>query len=117
MSEVSAPAGGLLRLAQSQGAQPPPQYAAAHWVSYGSDEAILLAVVLLAVASGFAYAGKRLRTPVPSSGESPANLSFRRIEVQDLERPMAIDPSSNRWHDIARRLGIWRASVYRVLAA
>ena len=64
MSEAPAPAGALLRLAQAHVDQPPPPYAAAHWVSYGSDEAILLAVVLLVVASGFAYAGKRLRTPL-----------------------------------------------------
>ena len=64
MSEASAPAGALLRLAQAQGAQPPPPHAAAHWVSYGSDEAILLAVVLFVVGSGFAYAGKRLRTQI-----------------------------------------------------
>jgi hypothetical protein len=53
----------LLRLAQAQGAAPPP-YAPAHWVSYGGGEAILLAIVLLVVASGFAYAGKRLRAPL-----------------------------------------------------
>ena len=53
----------LLRLAQAQGAAPPP-YAPASWVSYGGGEAILLAIVLLVVASGFAYAGKRLRAPL-----------------------------------------------------
>jgi hypothetical protein len=52
----------LLRLAQAQGAAPPP--AAAHWVSYGGDEAILLAIVLLVAAGGFAHAGKRLRAPL-----------------------------------------------------
>jgi hypothetical protein len=76
MSEASAPAGALLRLAQAQGAQPPPQYAAAHWVSYGSDEAILLAVVLLVVASGFAYAGKRLRTPLEITRPGGAVAGF-----------------------------------------
>ncbi|HEY4042604.1 MAG TPA: hypothetical protein VGM32_12275 [Rhodopila sp.] len=48
--------GALLRLAQAQQAEPPP-----HWISYGGGEAVLLAIVLLVVASGFAYAGKRLR--------------------------------------------------------
>jgi hypothetical protein len=50
----------LLGLAQAQGAASSP-YSPASWVSYGGGEAILLAVVLLVVASGFAYAGKRLR--------------------------------------------------------
>jgi len=63
MSEGLARADALLRLAQAQGAAPRP-YAAAHWVSYGSGEAILLAIVLLVVAGGFAYAGKRLRAPL-----------------------------------------------------
>jgi hypothetical protein len=53
----------LLRLAQAQGAMPPP-YAQAHWVSYAGGEAILLAIVLLVVASGFAYAAKRLPAPL-----------------------------------------------------
>jgi len=39
-------------------------YAPASWISYGGGEAVLLAILLLAVASGFAYAGKRLRTPL-----------------------------------------------------
>ncbi len=50
-------------LAQAQGAAPPP-YAPASWVSYGGGEAILLAIVLLVVAGGFAHAGKRLRAPL-----------------------------------------------------
>ena len=50
-------------LTQAQGAAPPP-YAPASWISYGGGEAILLAIVLLAVASGFAYAGKWLRAPL-----------------------------------------------------
>jgi hypothetical protein len=58
-----ARADALLQLAQAQEAAPPP-YSAAHWASYGGSEAILLAIVLLVVASGFAYAGKRLRTPL-----------------------------------------------------
>ena len=52
MSEGLARADAVLRLAH------------AHWVSYDGCEAILLAIVLLAVASGFASAGKRLRTPI-----------------------------------------------------
>ena len=52
MSEGLARADAVLRLAH------------AHWVSYDGGEAILLAIVLLGVASGFASAGKRLRTPI-----------------------------------------------------
>ena len=63
MSEGLAHADALLRLAQAQGAAPPP-YAPASWVSYGGGEAILLAIVLLVAAGGFAYAGKRLRAPL-----------------------------------------------------
>jgi hypothetical protein len=62
ISEGSARAGTLLRLAQAQGAPPP--YAPASWISYGGGGAILLAIVLLVVASGFAYAGKRPRAPL-----------------------------------------------------
>jgi hypothetical protein len=61
--EGLAPADALLRLTQAQGAAPPP-YAPASWISYGGGEAILLAIVLLVVASGFAYAGKWLRGPL-----------------------------------------------------
>jgi hypothetical protein len=64
MSEGLARADALLRLAQAQRAAPPPPYAPDSWVSYGGGEAILLAIVLLVVASGFAYAGKRLRAPL-----------------------------------------------------
>ena len=52
----------MFGLAQAQASAPP--YAPASWVSYGGGEAILLAIVLLAVASGFAYAGTRLRAPL-----------------------------------------------------
>jgi hypothetical protein len=52
----------LLRLVQAQGAAPP--YPPALWVSYGGSEAIFLAIVLLVVAGGFAYAGKRLHAPL-----------------------------------------------------
>lgn len=63
MSEGSARPDALLRLVQAQGAAPPP-YAPASWASYGGGEAIFLAIVLLLVASGFVYAGKRLRAPL-----------------------------------------------------
>jgi hypothetical protein len=53
----------LLWLAQGQQAAPP-TYAPAYWNSYIGAEAILLAIVLLLVAGGFAYAGKRLRVPL-----------------------------------------------------
>ncbi|MFZ2005217.1 MAG: hypothetical protein WAV02_09035 [Stellaceae bacterium] len=52
----------LLRLVQAQGDAPP--HSTAHWVSYGSGEAIVLAIALLVVAGGFAYAGRRLRAPL-----------------------------------------------------
>jgi len=62
ISEQSARADTLLRLAQAQEAAPP--HASAHWVSYGTGEAVLLAVVLVVIAGGFACAGRRLRTPL-----------------------------------------------------
>jgi hypothetical protein len=49
--------------AQAQAPAPAP-YSPPHWVSYGGGEAILLALALLIVASGFVYAGKRLRAPL-----------------------------------------------------
>ena len=52
----------LLRLAQAQEGAPP--HGSPHWISYGGGEGVLLAVVLLVVAGGFAYAGRRLRAPV-----------------------------------------------------
>jgi hypothetical protein len=56
------PRGALLRVAQAQEAAPP--HGAPHWVAYGGGEAILLAIALIAVAGGFAYAGGRLRAPL-----------------------------------------------------
>ena len=56
-------ANALIQLAQAQGAAPPP-LAAAHWVSYSGGAAIYLAIILLVVASGFTYAGRRLRVPL-----------------------------------------------------
>jgi hypothetical protein len=61
ISEGLARTHTLLGLAQAQGAPP---HAAAHWVSYGGGEAIRLAVVLVVVASGCVYAGRRLHTPL-----------------------------------------------------
>jgi hypothetical protein len=63
ISEGSARAGALLRLAQAQGAPPQP-YMPASWIAYGGGNGILLAIVLLLVAGGFTYAGKRLRAPL-----------------------------------------------------
>jgi len=63
MSEGLARPDALLRLAQASGAAAAP-HAVAHWVSYGGGEAILLAIVLLVVAGGFAFAGRRLRVPL-----------------------------------------------------
>jgi hypothetical protein len=50
-------------LAQTQEAAPP-RRPWPHWISYSGDEAILLAIVLLAIGGGFAYAGTRLRAPL-----------------------------------------------------
>jgi hypothetical protein len=61
ISERLARTHALLWLAQDQGAPP---HAAAHWVSYGGGEAIRLAVVLLAVAGGFVYTGRRMHAPL-----------------------------------------------------
>ena len=41
---------------------PPPPYGG--WVSYGSSEATVLAIVLVAVAGTFAYLGTRVRSPI-----------------------------------------------------
>jgi hypothetical protein len=54
--------GRLIQLAQAQGAAP--QHAAPHWVSYSGSAVIYLALVLIVVASGFVYAGRRLRIPL-----------------------------------------------------
>jgi hypothetical protein len=53
----------LLRVAEAEGAAPAP-HAPASWVAYDGGEAIPLTIVLLVVAGGFAYAGKRLRAPL-----------------------------------------------------
>ena len=63
ISEGLARADALPRLAQAHRAAPQ-WYKPALWISYGSSEAILLAIVLLVVAGGFTYAGTRLRTPL-----------------------------------------------------
>jgi hypothetical protein len=69
LSHLQSVSGGLartdalLRLAQAQGAASQP-YAPASWVSYDEGESIFLAVVLLVMAGGFAYAGKRLHAPL-----------------------------------------------------
>jgi hypothetical protein len=76
ISERSASANALLWLAQAQGAAQPPPYTPASWVSYGGGEAILLAIVLLVVASGFAYAGKWLRAPVRAARPGGITAGF-----------------------------------------
>jgi hypothetical protein len=48
----------------------------ASWISYGGGEAILLAIVLLVVASGFAYAGKRRRAPLAITRPGGAVAGF-----------------------------------------
>jgi hypothetical protein len=63
MSEGLARGDGLLRLAQAR-SDAPDTYAPASWVSYDGGQAIALAIVLLLVACGIAYAGRRLRVPL-----------------------------------------------------
>jgi hypothetical protein len=75
MSRGFARTDALLWLAQAQGTASPP-YTPASWVSYGGGEAMLLAIVLLVVASGFAYAGKRLRAPVGIAGPGGITAGF-----------------------------------------
>src|SRR5579859_3024144 len=70
-----ARADALLRLVQAQGTAPPP-HVWAHWVSYSGGEGIALAVVLLVVAGGFAYAGKRLRAPLAVKRPGAAVAGF-----------------------------------------
>jgi len=60
---ASARSDTLLRLTQAQGA-PPSSTSTPLWLPYEGSAAIVLALVLLLVACGFAYAGKRLRTPI-----------------------------------------------------
>jgi hypothetical protein len=75
MSERLTHPDALIQLAQTQEAAPPP-HVWAHWVSYGDDAGIYLAIVLLVVASGFAYVGSRLRVPlkVTRPGAAAAGL-------------------------------------------
>jgi hypothetical protein len=54
----------------------PPPAASPLWDSYGGAEAIILAIALLAVAGGFAYAGKRLRTPLKITGPGGVAAAF-----------------------------------------
>lgn len=56
----------LLRFAEAQATASKP-YSPPLWFPYEGGEAILLAIVLLVVAGGFAYAGKRLRVPLSVS--------------------------------------------------
>lgn len=75
MSERLTHADALIQLAQTQGAAPPP-HVWAHWVSYGDDAAIYLAIVLLVVASGFAYAGIQLSVPLKIKRPGAAAAGF-----------------------------------------
>jgi hypothetical protein len=61
--EYLAHPNALLWFAQAQMAVPPPS-PSAPWVPYEGNAAIVLAIVLLLVAAGFAYAGTRLRAPL-----------------------------------------------------
>jgi hypothetical protein len=58
------PRAGALAWLTDAGVVAPPAYSPASWVSYDGDAAIVLAIVLLVVAGGFACAGRRLRTPL-----------------------------------------------------
>jgi hypothetical protein len=51
-------------------------HGAAHWASYSGGAAIYLAVVLLVVASGVAYAGRRLSAPLEVSRPGGAAAGF-----------------------------------------
>ena len=55
-------ADALLLLAQVEGTAPKPY--AALWLPYEGAAAILLAVALVVVAGGFAYAGRRVSVPL-----------------------------------------------------
>ncbi len=72
--EELARADALLRVAQAQEAAPPQP--APHWVSYSGGASIVLTIVLLAVAGGFAYAGKWLRVPVAVARPGPVAAGF-----------------------------------------
>jgi hypothetical protein len=74
MSGGAARADAILQLAQAQGTAPPQVWA--HWVSYSGGEGIFLAVVLFVVAGGFAYAGRRLRTPLRLTRPGGAVAAF-----------------------------------------
>src|SRR5579872_6337632 len=74
LSEGSTRADMLIQLAQAQGVVPP--HAAAHWVSYGVGALICLAIVLLIVAGGFAFAGSRLRVPLKVIGPGRVAAGF-----------------------------------------
>ncbi|HEY1932414.1 MAG TPA: hypothetical protein VGG99_10410 [Acetobacteraceae bacterium] len=63
VSEGLARPDALLHLTQAPQAAPQP-YSPVYWNSYSGGAAILLAIVLLFVAGGFACAGKRLRAPL-----------------------------------------------------
>jgi hypothetical protein len=73
--EGLARADALLRIAQAQEAAPAP-HAAPHWVSYSGGASIVLTIVLLAVAGGFAYAGRCLRVPVAVARPGPVAAGF-----------------------------------------
>ena len=75
MAEALAPASALLRLAQAQGAAPPPA-STILWDPYQGSAAILLTIVLLMVACGFGYAGKRLRAPIKITRPGPTVAAF-----------------------------------------
>jgi hypothetical protein len=59
----SGHADAALKVTVAQGTALPP-YSPVSWDPYGGAEAIILAIVLLAVAGIFVYAGKRLGTPL-----------------------------------------------------
>jgi len=74
ISEDLARADALRWVAQTQAPASP--YTPNLWVSYDRSEAIVLAVVLILVAGGFAYAGKRLRAPLRVTRPGGAVATF-----------------------------------------
>jgi hypothetical protein len=69
--------GAMLTPVAAVAQQPaPPPGASPLWDSYVGAEAILLAVALLIMAGGFAYAGTRLRTPLRVTGPGAVAAGF-----------------------------------------
>ena len=66
---------GLAWLVQAQGPAPRP-YMPDNWVSYSGGEAVVLAILLLVVAGGLLFAGKRLPAPLRIARPGGVAASF-----------------------------------------